>query len=87
MIDATFDGATLTVHAKNKAARVALLGENHVDGDLVLRREQIAGVRLKEASMLVNGNLRVDTVDGKTFQLHFRKKQAEGFSKLAADLG
>lgn len=82
MIEAAWDGETLRVHGKNRPARIALAGEDH-DRDVVLPREQIASVDLKDASMLGNGNLRVHTVGGKTYQLHFRRKQADGFRQLA----
>lgn len=86
MIDVDYDGTVLRVHGKNKPARVALAGEAHGDGDVVVPRERIASVDLKDASMMVNGNLRITTVDGRKYQLHFRKKQAEGFRALADQL-
>lgn len=84
MIEVDFDGQTLRVRGKNKASRVALAGEDH-DSDVVLSREQIERVELKPASMLVNGNLRV-TGAGKTYKLHFRKKQSTDFEQLAQAL-
>jgi hypothetical protein len=51
--------------------------------DLVLRREDIAGVELKDASMLVNGKLTIITTDGNRHMLHFRRKQRDGFHALA----
>ena len=102
MIDVQYDGQMLRVHPKNGAARFALTGakseavmgedgEAHVQTtrgarDVEIPKVSIADVRFKGASMMVNGNLRVRTVAGKTYQLHFRKKQAEGFRALAADL-
>jgi hypothetical protein len=86
MTEVDFDGQTLRVHGKNKPARIALAGEDH-DQDVVLTREQIQRVELKDASRMVNGNLRVHTTGGKTYQLHFRRKQAEGFRALAEALG
>jgi hypothetical protein len=86
MIEADFDGQTLRVHGKNKPARIALAGEEH-ERDVVLTREQIERVDLKDASMMVNGNLRVHTNAGKTYQLQFRRKRADDFRKLAAALG
>lgn len=85
MITADFDGETLRVHGKNKAARIALAGEDH-GSDVIVRKEQIASVDLKDASMMTNGNLRVRTADGRKFQLHFRRKQAEDFRALADQL-
>lgn len=86
MIDVDYDGTVLRVHGKNKPARIALAGEAHGDGDVVVPRERIAAVDLKDASMMTNGNLRVTTVDGQKYQLHFRRKQAEGFRALADQL-
>ncbi len=85
MTEVAWDGQTLRVHGKNKPARVALSGEDH-GADVVVTREEIASVDLKDAGMMSNGNLRVRTTSGKTYQLHFRKKQADGFHALAAEL-
>lgn len=85
MVEADFDGTTLTMQGTNKAGRVALAGEDHGAGPVRLSREQITGVALKDASMLVNGNLRV-SAGAKTYQLHFRKKQAADFQALHAAL-
>jgi hypothetical protein len=84
MTDVSWDGSTLRVHGKNKAARVALAGQDHAT-DVVIPRDRITAVTIKDANMLVNGNLRV-TADGKTYQLHFRRKQAEDFRALAESL-
>jgi len=85
MIDVDYDGQVLRVHGRNKAARVALAGQDHED-DVIIPREQIAEVSLKGASALTNGNLKVRTTDGRKVQMHFRKKQAEDFQALAAQL-
>ena len=87
MIDVQWDGTTLRVHPKNKAAAIALSGEDHKAGDVVLTREQIATATYKPASRLVNGNLDVTSTSGKRHQLHFRRKHADGFDALARDLG
>jgi hypothetical protein len=81
MIDAKYDGTTLTVHGHNKAARIALAGADH-DRDVSIPRDQIANVDWKGASMLKNGRLTVHTTDGRTVVLHFRKKQTDAFSPL-----
>jgi hypothetical protein len=83
MIDAEWDGQTLTVTGSNKAARVALRGEQHGDGPLVVSKEDLALVDFKDASMMVNGKITVTTRDGAKHQLHFRKKQAGDFRTLA----
>jgi len=82
MIDVDFDGQVLRVHGKNKAARIALAGEDH-GHDVAVPKAAIADVTLKDASMLTNGNLKVTTTDGKRYQLHFRRKQAGDFRSLA----
>jgi hypothetical protein len=87
MIDVNYDGQTLTVRGKNKAARVALAGADHGEGDVVIPRHEIASATLKDASMLVNGNLVVHTAGGRKYQLHFRRKQQADFEQLAQQLG
>lgn len=85
MIEVDYDGTALRVRGKNKAARVALAGEDHAQ-DVVLTRDQIQRVELKDASRIVNGTLRVHTTGGKNHQLHFRRKQADDFKALAEAL-
>jgi hypothetical protein len=86
MVEADWDGATLVARGTNKMGRVALAGEGHADGDVVLPRESIADVTFKKASRMVNGNLTVRTVDGRKYQLHFRRKTADQFDALHAAL-
>lgn len=86
MTDVQWDGATLRVHGKNKAARIALAGEDH-DQDVEVARDEIASVGFRNASMLVNGRVDVRTLDGKRYQLHFRRKNRDAFAQLAQDLG
>lgn len=85
MIEATWDGATLRVHAKNRAAAVALSGENHRE-DVIVTAGHIASVAFKDASMMVNGHLVVTTVAGQSYKLHFRRKQQAGMAELAGML-
>ena len=87
MIEVTWYGNTLVVHGKNKAARVALAGEGHGDGDVVIPRYEIDHVTFKDANALVNGNLTVHTTGGRKYQLHFRRKQRDDFRELAKQLG
>jgi hypothetical protein len=103
MIDVQYDEATLRVHAKNAAARFALTGAKaesvmgddgkaHVQTtrgaqDVEIPRANITGATFKRASMLVNGNLAVTTVDGARYQMHFRKKSNADFVALARELG
>lgn len=81
MIEASFDGQTLRVHAKNKAASIALQGENRGE-DVVVTRDHIASVDWKGASALTNGKVDVRTVAGARYQLHFRRKQQDGMQAL-----
>ena len=99
MIDVQCDENTLRIHAKTKAASRALTGwdvtlddSNHVQtkaggSDVIVPRANIADVMFKGASMMVNGNLIVTTVDGARYQMHFRKKQQDDFRALAQQLG
>jgi hypothetical protein len=103
MIDVQCDQQNLRVHAKDTAARGALTGwdvtlvsdddgKNRVQTrtgatDVVILRSDIAGVTLKKANPLVNGNLIITTTEGKKYQLHFRRKQRGDFERLAQELG
>lgn len=86
MIDVQCDAQTLRVRGKNKLARVALAGEAHGDGDVVIPRADIASVKFKGANMMVNGNLIVTTTAGARYQMHFRRKQMADFEALAREL-
>lgn len=81
MIEASWDGQTLRVHAKNKMASVALVGQNRGE-DLVLTADHIASVGWKGASAMTNGKVTLVTVGGASHQLHFRKKQQGGMREL-----
>lgn len=85
MIEGSWDGEVLKVRGTNKASRVALAGADH-DQDVVVPKSDLTDVSLKDASVLTNGNLCVTTRDGKTYQLHFRRKQQAEFSALAEEL-
>lgn len=103
MIDVQCDEKSLRVHAKNKAARIALTGATSgmVKGDdgaerlqfirgaedVEIPRADITSATFKGANMMVNGNLVVTTTDGGKYQLHFRKKQQADFEALAQELG
>jgi hypothetical protein len=86
MLNITWDGHTLTAEGTTKASQVALRGADHAAGPLVLERDQITGVDVKPANALVNGKLTLHTVDGGRYQLHYRRKQADGFTQLANEL-
>jgi hypothetical protein len=86
MLEVQYDGHTLTAEGTNKASQTALRGQDYAAGPLVLPREDIARVELKPASALTNGRLTVHTADGGKYVLHFRRKQADDFTALAAAL-
>lgn len=87
MIKIRFDGHTLQVHPTSRPAAVALLGEQHRDGDLVLPADQIASATFKPAGLLTNGRVVVRDVIGRRYVLHFRRKQQPGMAELAQQLG
>lgn len=84
MIEVEYDGSTLRMRGTNAASRAALAGKEHASGDVLIPAADIASVKLKDASMLTNGNLVVRTVAGAKYQAHFRKKHAAGFAELVA---
>ena len=85
MTTVEFDGQTLTAHGKNKAARIALAGEDHAS-DVVIPRQAIASVDFRAANPLVNGRVTVRTSDGRKVILHFRRKQQADFERLVERL-
>lgn len=87
MIDVQWDGQTLRVHGKNKAARIALNGQDH-DDDVIIPRERIAKVELRTPKLMgsINGCLTVTTTLGTKHRLNFRAKTADEFKALAAEL-
>ena len=95
MVEAEWDGQTLRMRGSNKASHYALAGftsdpESGMpvrhEGDVVVERADIASVDIKDASRLTNGCLTITTRAGRTFQMHFRRKQAGDFVALAQAL-
>lgn len=86
MTEVNFDGATLTVRGKTKAARVALNGIDH-EQDVRVATSEITKLKWRDANRLINGQLDVTTTEGKRYQLHFRRKQRDDFRALAQQLG
>lgn len=86
MIDVATNTEMVRVHGKTKAARVALAGSEHGDGDVVIPRASITAVSFKGANPLVNGKVVITTNAGRKYQLHFRRKQQGDFEALVADL-
>lgn len=85
MVEAEWDGRSLTARGTSRAGRVALLGEDHADGEVTVPAERIASVGLREPALLgaVNGCLTVVTTDGRSFRLNYRRKSASEFRALA----
>jgi hypothetical protein len=88
MVEAELHDGVLTLRGTTGPGRVALLGEEHKEGEVSFPAFHVASVELREPKLmgLVNGNLIVRTEDGVRFQLHFRKQDAEGMRALAAAL-
>jgi hypothetical protein len=83
LVEAEWDGQTLTARGTNKMGQVALRGEDHWEGDVVVARSDMASIKLKPASPIFNGNLVIHTTGGKKYQLHFRRKSRAEFTELA----
>jgi hypothetical protein len=86
MIEVTLTDDSLTIEGTTKPARIALRGQQHGDGPVVVPRGDIAQVEHKAASALVNGKVRVQTKAGEKYDLHFRKKSQDEFAALAEAL-
>lgn len=86
MCQVEYDGRQVVARGTNKASQVALRGQQHAEGDLVVPVGQVASVELREATRLVNGRVTVRTREGAKYLLHFRRKHAEGFRQLAEQL-
>jgi hypothetical protein len=81
LCEVELDDEKLTARGTNKAARVALRGEQHGEGDLVLPRDEVQVVGFKDAGPMINGRLVLES-GGQKYRLHFRKKQAADFAAL-----
>lgn len=86
LIEVELTDDSLIAEGTNKVGQLALRGQQHNQGPLTIPRSEIAGVVLKRASALVNGNLVVRTSSGEKYELHFRKKSQHEFATLAAAL-
>ena len=86
MIEVTLTDDALTVEGTTKPTRIALRGQQHGDGPVVIPRADIASVGHKRANALVNGKVVVKTVGGEKYDLHFRRKSQDEFEQLAAAL-
>jgi hypothetical protein len=54
--------------------------------DLVLPKDQIAAVELKDATLLTNGRMTITTTTGNRHRMHFLRKQRKDFQALATAL-
>lgn len=86
MIEVTLTDDALTVEGTTKPARIALRGQQHGDGPVVIPRADIASVAHKRASAIVNGKVTVKATSGEKYDLHFRRKSQDEFEQLAAAL-
>lgn len=86
MLEVEYDGHTLTAQGTTKASQVALRGQQHNDGPLILQRADIATVDVRAATRLTNGRVTLHTAGGAKYVLHFRRKQADAFAQLALAL-
>lgn len=85
MVAVTWDGEWLVAEPSNKAARFALTGPGGEDR-LTLHREHVASATNKSPTILTNGCVTVEAHDGRSYQLHYRRKASDGFAALAAEL-
>ena len=83
MIEVTLSDDALTIEGTTKPSRIALRGEQHGDGPVVIPRADIASVDHKRAGVMINGRLTVKTVDGEKYLLHYRHKSNDEFRALA----
>lgn len=58
-----------------------------IPDELVVKRQDFEVEKFKPASALVNGVLALRTTDGIKYQLHFRRKDNEDFTRLRDLLG
>lgn len=82
------DDGTLVMRGTNKAATVALLGAEYgMEGvtEAVVPRGEVAGVENvpPKAGGMVNGHLDVLTREGRSYRLHYRRKDRREFAALA----
>lgn len=87
MVRVSFDGDVLTAEGTNKAAQVALRGQDRLEGPVVVPVAQVERVEHKAANPMANGRVTVHTTDGRKYVLHFRRKDREAFAQLAVALG
>ena len=95
-INVWWDGVALWVHGRHKAAQLTLAGNpgtwmgmaetDDEDTDIVVRRDQIRDLRLRNATALVTGSLTIITTDNRAYVLPFERRHRNHFARLAAQL-
>lgn len=85
MVRVWWDGVWLVAEPTNKAARFALTGPGG-EPRLTVHRDHIASVTHSAATMLTNGRITLETHDGHSFLLHYRRKSRDEFAALVAEL-
>lgn len=82
-IQVEYDGTHVVVTGTNKAARIALAGQAHKDGPVVIPVSELAEViPVREPGALRNGELQLTTTSGATYRLHYLKKHAADMTAL-----
>jgi hypothetical protein len=83
-----WDGDTVRARGVNGPAHRKLAGKDRVhEGDVVVPRNRVERAYHRPATRWVNGVLGIRTTDDRTYEVTFRAKQAEPFSRIARDLG
>jgi hypothetical protein len=84
MVEVDWDGQTLRAHPTNKMSQVALNAGRR--DDVVLAAEDIASIGFQPATPMTNGSLTIGASNGKSYQLHFRRKSSDDFARLRDSL-
>lgn len=86
-VTADWDGTTLRARGRNGPAHRKFARDIAHEGDVLIPRNRVVRAWMRPATRMTNGLLGVRTDDGRTFEIQFRRKQAEGFDRVARDLG
>jgi len=77
-----YDGRALQIVATSGASRVALLGTEQAQQGVSIPVAAISGASYRPASALTKGRLIVGVTDGRSFAIHFRRKQQKPFREI-----
>lgn len=91
MVEAEWDGQTLVARGTSKAGTVALLGAEYGVGgasEMRLPRDEVASVVNVPPKVggLVNGEVVVTSTAGRTYRMHYRRRDAQAWAGLVAAL-